>query len=107
MTGDVHLRPAPVAVVHDRPPFVRGEIIFMLDYLGEGFFRHWRNGEIAEQKLWVDDVCLRPSRDCWAEYIEAPEKRQEPRWWVLIETADGTRGWADRPEHFGNKDACG
>jgi hypothetical protein len=107
VTGDVHLRPTPVAVVHDRSPFVRGEIIFMLDYLGEGFSRYWRNGEIAEEELSVDDICLRPSRDCWAEYIQSPEDRQEPEWWILIETDKGVRGWANRPEHFGNKDACG
>jgi hypothetical protein len=107
VTGDVHLRPAPVAVVHDRLPFARGEIFFLLDYLGEDFYSYWRNGEIAAEQLWADDVCLRPSRDCWAEYIEAPEDREEPQWWVLIETDDGVRGWSDRPEHFGNKDACG
>jgi hypothetical protein len=107
VTGEVHLRPVPVAVIHDRPPLSRGEIIFVLDYLGEDFYSYWRNGEIAENELWADEFCLRPSRDCWAEYIEAPEMREDPQWWILIETADGVRGWTDRPEHFGNKDACG
>lgn len=107
VTGEVHLRPEPVAVVHDHPPFGRGEIIFLLDYVGEGFSRYWRDGEIREEELQVDDFCLRPGRGCWAEYIRPPEARQEPRWWVLIETENGVRGWTDRPEQFGNKDACG
>jgi hypothetical protein len=107
VTGEVHLRPAPVAVVHDRPPFARGEIVFVLDYLGEGFYRYWKSGQIGEDELWVDDVCLRPSRDCWAEYILPSGDRQAPQWWILIETEEGQRGWTDRPEQFGNKDACG
>jgi hypothetical protein len=107
VTGDVHLQPAPVAVVHDHPPFVQGEIIFVLDYLGEGFSRYWRDGETAEAELWIDDLCLRPGPNCWAEYIQPPEERPDPQWWILIETDEGLRGWTDRPEHFGNKDACG
>jgi pentatricopeptide repeat protein len=106
VTGEVYLRPAPVAVVYDRPPFARGEIVFVLDYVGEGFYRYWKSGQIGEGELWVDDLCLRPSRDCWAEHILPSEERQEPRWWILIETEEGKRGWTDRPEQFGNKDAC-
>ena len=107
VTGEVHLRPEPIAVVHDHPPFTRGEIIFVLDYLGEGFFRYWRDGAIAEEQLWIDEMCLRPSKDCWAEYIRAPEDRQEPRWWILMEVEQGVRGWTDQDERFGNKRACG
>lgn len=107
VTGEVHVNPEPVAVVHEHPPFDTGEIFFLLDYIGEGFSRYWRNGETGEEELWVDDFCLRPGPGCWAEYIYPPGERQVPEWWVLIETKDGMRGWTDQPEHFGNKDACG
>lgn len=107
VTGEVHLRPAPIAVIHDRPPFARGEILFALDYLGEGFYKYWRNGEVASNDLAIEELCLRPTPKCWAEYIQPPESREEPRWWVLIETDAGLRGWTDRSQHFGNMDACG
>lgn len=107
VTGQVHLRPVPVAIVHDHPPFVQGEIIFVLDYLGEGYFNYWRDGEIAVDDLWINEQCLRPSADCWAEYLQPSESRTEPQWWVLIETHDGVRGWTNQTERFGNKDACG
>ncbi len=107
VTGEVHLRPEPIAVVHEHPPFAMGEVLFLLDYIGEGFYRYWRNGEIGEEELWMDDFCLRPGRGCWAEYLRPPAEREEAEWWVLIETEDGVRGWTNQPQHFGNKDACG
>ena len=107
VTGEVHLRPLPIAVVHDHPPFSAGQIVFQLDYLGEGFANYWLNGEIHSNDLWADEICIRPGKNCRAEYLDPPGRRHQPVWWILIETPQGLRGWTDRSEHFDNRDACG
>ena len=107
LTGNVHLRPAALAVIHDHPPLATGEIVFLLDYLGEGFSRYWRRGEVREDEISPADFCLRPASACWTEFIEPEAVRRPPAWWIQIETTDGLRGWTDEPAHFDNKDACG
>ena len=76
VTGEVHLRPEPIAVVHEHPPFAMGEVLFLLDYIGEGFYRYWRNGEIGEEELWMDDFCLRPGRGCCTQPWADPRHRR-------------------------------
>lgn len=107
LTGNVYAQPAPVAIVHDHPPFEAGTIVFLLDYIGEGFHRYWDDGATGEVDIQPAERCLRPSRHCWAEYIEPSEERVAPAWWILIETGDGLRGWTDQSGRFGNIDACG
>ena len=58
-------------------------------------------------EIWVQDHCLRPGENCWAEHIERREDRTAPAWWIFIEPESGPAGWTDQPEHFGNIDACG
>lgn len=112
VTGDVHLRPTPVLVRYP-PLYVEGaevgDIVFLLDYMGEGYGRIWHEGRVLETEIFsVAEQCLFPSESCWGEYVDPHDaERQEAVWWVKIRTAAGVVGWTDKPEHFGNKDGCG
>jgi hypothetical protein len=106
VTGEVHLTPFPIAIVHDHAPFSKDDIIFRLSYLGEGNYSCWYQGQIVAAKFWeLDDFCLRPSNKCWAEPIES--ETSEAVWWVKVRLADGTEGWTDQAGNFEDIDACG
>lgn len=112
LTGQVHIRPVPVSVRHsprhsELPP---GEMVFLLDRLGEGIGRVWHDGRILELEVagTVRDHCPFPSESCWGEYIvPATDDERFGTWWVEIRTEDGTTGWTEEHGNFGNKDACG
>lgn len=104
-TGVVYTRPAKLEVLWDHEPFRKGEIVYVLTYQGEGFFKVWRNGAIISADVFfpTDPPCDRPSPACWGKL----DGFSESTWWVQIETPAGQIGWTDQPDHFGNKDACG
>lgn len=114
LTGEVHVDPAPVAVVH-RPKHgdgVReGDVVFLLDYLGEGVYRVWYEGEVDawETLPGVRAYCPIPGPECWGEYLdpEAATEEHASVWWAKVEAADGVVGWTSEPERFANLDACG
>jgi hypothetical protein len=104
-TGVVWTKPGKMVVLRDHGLFRKGEVVYLLTYKGEGFFKIWRDGEI----LSVDVSCpaeppgSAAGSRCWHEI----EKDPESTWWVQIETSSGRVGWTDQPQNFGNKDACG
>lgn len=104
-TGVVYTRPAKLEVLWDHEPFRKGEVVYVLTYQGEGFYKVWRNGAIISADVFfpTDPPCDRPSPACWGRL----DGRPESTWWVQIETPSGQVGWTDQPDHFGNKDACG
>jgi hypothetical protein len=57
--------------------------------------------------LGVREYCFRTSDSCWAETLFPASSRRASVWWVKIGLANGTVGWSDKADHFGNKDACG
>jgi len=105
MTGEVHLQPRPVVLLRDGP-FPKGSIAFLLDYEGEGYGHVWSRGSIASVFLGVREYCFQVSDACWGEPL-FPGKNEEAVWWVKIRLPDGTIGWSNRAERFGNKDLCG
>jgi hypothetical protein len=40
---------------------------------------------------------------CWGKL----KRNLKLTWWVKIRSKEGWIGWTDKPENFGNKDACG
>lgn len=107
VTGEVHLVPLPINIVHDHPPFSKKDLVFMLDSLGEGHYNYWKDGKSDSGEIFVQEYCLKPSADCWAEHYLPESKQQKILWWVLIRLPNGVAGWSALPENFGNKDACG
>lgn len=71
-----------------------GDILYLLTYLGEGYYRTWYKGRIEV-----------------GSYYENPNVKQisEPEaiWWVKIKNRKGQIGWTKLPENFDNKDGCG
>ena|SRR3972149_1034755 len=77
----------------------RGEIVYLLTYRGEGFFKVWYKGNIIDS---VDMYGLDTNKVVFS-ILESPESI----WWVQIKNKDGQTGWSNKPEDFDNKDACG
>lgn len=106
VTGEVHLEPVPVGVARPAHGFEAGEVLFVLDYVGEGDHRYWHRGRIAplpHHALHGVSYCLRPGKRCWAETV-LPEhtdpKNRKHDWWVRIETASGKTGWTKATGDF-------
>lgn len=105
VTGEVHFEPNPVGVVFDHPPFKKGDIVFLMSYVGEGFYKYWAGGNTGQTDGSVDEYCFHPSPSCWGEYIVPRSTGHKAVWWVNIKLPDGTEGWTNRPDDFGHKDA--
>jgi hypothetical protein len=106
MTGEVHLEPQPVVVLRD-DNFPKDSIAFVLDYEGEGFGHVWSGSSVASVFLGVREYCFRVSDSCWGETLFPASARRASVWWVNIRLPNGTIGWSDQSDHFGNKDLCG
>ena len=114
LTGEVHVLPAPIAVlvpVKSYQPTLsvtKGEIVFQLDYLGEGFAHMWRSGTITEMEVSgvVKTYCPFPSQDCWGEYISGEPLESDYAWWVKIRLPDGNVGWT-KEINFDGVSGCG
>jgi hypothetical protein len=106
MTGEVHLQPQPVVVLRDGD-FPKDSIAFVLDYEGEGYGHIWSNGNVVSVFLGVREYCFRVSDLCWGETLFPADQRRPAVWWVKIRLPNGTVGWSDKADRFGNKDLCG
>ena len=73
----------------------RGETVYALTYLGEGFFRIWRKGKLIEGDISGDSKLFK--------FVNQPVSV----WWVKIKNRRGKIGWSKQPDNFGNKDKCG
>jgi hypothetical protein len=99
-TGEVHTKPGKFVVKRDARQFKKDDILWLYTYVGEGFYKVWRDGRLVEEDIGVDFNDPRP--DDWG-YFETPP---ESVWWVKIRTPKGLVGWTNQPENFSNKDAC-
>jgi hypothetical protein len=116
LTGEVHLNPAPVAVLATPPEsnVPPGSIVFVLDNLGEGFAHVWREGQILDLSVYlgVREQCTFPGTEegCWGEWLDRPDAAQAwpvGVWWAQIKTPGGVTGWTIVRDNFGNMDSCG
>lgn len=98
------ITPVKVAVVRDHGPFLAGDDLYLLNSLGEGFYRVWHYGRILEVGMTGvstffagsadQSACPAGENDCWAE---VPSHDNE-RWWAEVITRDGQRGWLVDPQ---------
>lgn len=129
-TGNVYSIPIPVDVIHpislegpdafvsETTHILRelsvGDRFFLLTYKGELFNLVWIDGrfdnlEIGQMRdlskgYGVDHFqsCATPSYQCWWQIPQDRLNRQS-EWWVEIRLPDGTIGWTNEVNHFGNK----
>lgn len=100
------LQPVRAVVVFDQGRFMKGDEFFILNSLGEGFFRIWHNGRVVAEELlgvsmqqvengeWAK--CPEPDVNCWAEAEGYPEEM----WWALVSTRDNKQGWLRDPSSY-------
>ena len=98
--------PVHAHVVFDQGRFLEGDEFYILNSLGEGYFRVWYYGRIVEDELigvsmqqtesgdWAK--CPEPDINCWAE----ASGYSEEIWWALVTTRDGRQGWLREPSSF-------
>jgi hypothetical protein len=92
MTGEIHSIPLQAVSPRDYPDagVKAGDTIYILHYVGEGFWKVWHDGKVVE----IDDL---------------PSNGPKPKasWWVKLKTSSGTIGWTIERHSFENQDACG
>jgi len=92
LTGEVHSVPQRVVADRDYPDagVKAGDTIYLLHYVGEGFWKVWHAGKLVE----IGDF---------------PDKSATPKttWWVKLKTSSGVIGWTVEHHNFENADACG
>lgn len=71
----------------------KGDTIFLLTYLGEGFYRFWYKGKFFEDDGYANGIKI----------LSQPKSV----WWVKIKNRRGQIGWTKDSEHFDNQDQCG
>ncbi|MBI2091366.1 MAG: hypothetical protein HYT78_21955 [Deltaproteobacteria bacterium] len=109
ITGQVHSSPARFVVNRPHAEYRPGDVLWVYTYLAEGYFKVWRDGAMQEEDLGFSPYGGSPGarcenkEQCWGQL----EKELTFTWWVKVRAKEGWEGWSNRPEHFGNKDACG
>lgn len=113
LTGEVHLHPLPVIMrfsSREGPQAKAGSVVYLLDYLGEGYGHVWIRGKIVESEISsVLENCAFPSPACWGEFVNPHDAGRQRKgiWWVKVKIPSGTVGWTDQADHFGEIDRCG
>lgn len=106
ITGDVHVRPLKLIVEKDSGAHKKGETIWLLNYLGEGLYRAWKDSNFIRLDLafspYQEMNCSQNS-DCWASL----EGEYSSTWWAKIRTQTGLVGWSNQPGNFAHKGGCG
>jgi hypothetical protein len=71
----------------------KGDTLFLLTYLGEGWFRIWYQGKFFEDDGYANGIKI----------LSMPKAV----WWVKIKNRKGQIGWTKSSDEFNNQDQCG
>ena len=68
-----------------------GDTLVLLDYVGEGFYNVWLDGDVVEVTDFWSSATDRPRGEVIGEHVT--------EWWVHATAPDGSSGWfrADAP----------
>ncbi len=72
----------------------KGDDLFLLTYLGEGYYKVWHKGKFFESPVDAD------------EHFKII-KQAKSVWWVKIRNRKGQIGWTISDGNFDNQDQCG
>ena len=75
-----------------------GDVLYLLHYLGEGFFRIWFNGRIYDNEM--PDPSDANSK---INVLNQPKTV----WWMKVKNSRNQVGWTRQNDNFGDMDACG
>jgi hypothetical protein len=91
-------------------PFLPGDTLVVLDYVGEGFFNVWDGERVREiAGFWGAEVMPRHGILLGGDAGPRAERGEAREWWVHATTRSGERGWfnADSVARLRGADACG
>jgi hypothetical protein len=84
-----------------------GDVLYLLHYMGEGFYKIWFNGRIYENEMpTAPDEVGKPAAGRKQESIEV-QSEPDTVWWVKVRNRRNQVGWSKQTRNFGNMDACG
>jgi hypothetical protein len=90
----------------DSVPVQPGDPVYVLHYVGEGYWKFWVRGKVGSEQLpEKDDVCVGhdgQTMPCAVQITVQPETT----WWAKIRH-DGQEGWTSKVGNFSDIDACG
>jgi hypothetical protein len=102
-TGDVTIRREDGREVRVK----KGDVLYLLHSIGEGFFKVWFRGRLYEAQPESDaEHAARPSETAARPYLRLLS-RPRTVWWVKVRNSRGQIGWSRQDDHFGDMDACG
>lgn len=102
-TGDVTIRGEDGREVRVR----RGDVLYLLHPIGEGFFKTWFRGRLYEvQPEFVAEHASRPEAVARLPYLRL-QSRPRTVWWMKVKNKRGQVGWTTQNRNFGDVDACG
>ena len=76
------------------PPMAKGEVVYMLEPLGEGFYSLWHRGKTVEHDWAAGD----PGEPIVWDKSPTPPKGAILGWWVQLKTKNGKTGWIQDPQ---------
>jgi len=79
-----------------------GDVIHVLNYVGEGYWKFWFRGRVDRDQL-PDITDQAPDADVDLRIVVHPQTK----WWVKVRNRRGQVGWTDETDHFDHMDACG
>jgi len=96
------VEPVRAEVVYDHGRFFEGDVFYLLNSLGEGFYNIWYYSKTHEEdvsginqfQLKMDRRgCNPPTKDCWAVAGDLKEET----WWAEVRRKGGQAGWLYDP----------
>jgi len=112
LTGIIYIAPTPMQVVYPHLPYKKGETVYLLTPIGEGFRKVWFNGKVREEEVvflynyGADKTCKKPDKECWGR-VQGEDNEGKMTWWVQVKLPNGKSGWSKESANFGNMDSCG
>jgi hypothetical protein len=76
----------------------QGDVLYLLHYMGEGFFKIWFRGKIYENEM--PDLGDAKSK---IQVLNQPDTV----WWMKVKNSRNQVGWSKQNDNFGDIDACG
>lgn len=111
VAGQTQVKPVLLQVLSKHGEFAPGDKIWLLNYLGEGEYYAWKDGnKVAvtlpfspyQAMVKCDDPALGRELDVWACLTED----YQADWWVKVELEHNGSGWLLNPVDFAGMDSC-
>lgn len=106
----------PTALGEAALPVKPGEVVYIINYVGEGYWKFWVGGSFGQQQIPerdqqcagddhqpIGDLRVANPTQCDIQITTEPETV----WWAEVRNRAGRIGWTRDLEHFGDIDACG